>query len=86
MLVCLIKTRGICSLIITVSRGVKLVHSIGSKKNPDDENDLNMGNKVIDQIVTEKESPQTYGSAILEKLAFAVAKFCQTEARNGKKI
>ena len=45
-----------------------------------------MGNKVIDQIVTEKESPQTYGSPILEKLAFAVAKFCQTVARNGKKI
>ena len=41
---------------------------------------------MIDQIVTEKESPQAYGPPILENLASAVTKFWQTEARNEQKI
>ena len=45
-----------------------------------------MGNEIIDQIVTEKESPQAYGPPILENLASAVTTFWQTEARNEQKI
>ena len=45
-----------------------------------------MGNKIIDQIVTEKESPQAYGPPILENLASTVTKFLQTDARNEQKI
>ena len=42
-----------------------------SKRKLDDENYLNVGNEIIDQIVAEKESPQTYGPPILENLDFA---------------
>ena len=68
------------------SQGVKAAHSSSSKRKLDDENDLNVGNEIIDQIVTEKESPQAYGPPILENLASAVTKFWQTEARNEQKI
>ena len=44
-----------------------------------------MGNQTIDQIATEKESPQAYGPPILGNLASAVTKFWQTEARNEQK-
>ena len=47
---------------------------------------MNVGDEIIDQIVTEKESPQAYGPPILENLASAVTKFWQTEARNEQKI
>ena len=57
------------------SQGVKTAHSISSKRKLDDENDLNVGNEIIDQIVTEKESPQAYVSPILENLASSVTKF-----------
>ena len=67
------------------SQGVKAAHSTSSKWKFDDENDLNMGNEIIDQIVTEKESPQTYDPPILENLASAVTKFWQTETRNKEK-
>ena len=70
----------------STSQGVKAAHSTSSKRKLDDENDLNVGNEIIDQIVTEKESPQTYGPPILENLASAVTKFWQTEARNEQKI
>ena len=68
------------------SQGVKAAHSSSSKRKLDDENDLNVGNEIIDQIVTEKESPQAYGPPILENLASAVTKFWQTEARMNKKL
>ena len=68
------------------SQGVKVAHSTSSKRKFDDENYLNMGNEIIDQIVTEKESPQAYGPPILENLASAVTKFWQTEARNEQKL
>ena len=68
------------------SQGVKTAHSTSSKRKLNDENDLNVGNEIIDQIVTEKESPQAYGPPILENLASAVTKFWQTEARNEQKI
>ena len=68
------------------SQGVKAAHSTSSKRKLHDENDLNVGNEIIDQIVTEKESPQAYGPPILENLASAVTKFWQTEARNEQKI
>ena len=45
-----------------------------------------MGNEIIDQIITKKESPQAYGLPTLENLASAVTKFWQTEARNKQKI
>ena len=35
------------------SQGVKAVHSSSSKRRLDDGNDLNVGNEIIDQIVTE---------------------------------
>ena len=68
------------------SQGVTAAHSTNSKRKFDDENYLNVGNEIIDQIVTEKESPQAYGPPILENLASAVTKFWQTEARNEQKI
>ena len=68
------------------SQGVKAAHSASSKRKLDDENDLNVGNEIIGQIVTEKESPQEYAPPILENLASAVTKFWQTEARNEQKI
>ena len=46
---------------------------------------MNVGNDIIDQIVTDKESPQAYGPPILKNLASAVTKFGQTEARNEQK-
>ena len=48
------------------SQGVKAAHSSSSKRKFDDENDLNVGNEIIGQIVTEKELPQAYGPPILE--------------------
>ena len=57
------------------SQGVNAAHSTSSKRKFDDENDLNVGNEIIDQIATEKESPQAYGPPILENLASAVTKF-----------
>ena len=42
------------------SQGIKTAHSTSSKKKFDAENNLNVGNEIIDQIVTEKELPQTY--------------------------
>ena len=45
------------------SQAVKAAHSTGSKRKLDDENELNVGIEVIDQIVTEKESVQTYRSS-----------------------
>ena len=68
------------------SQGVKAAHSTSSKRKLDDENDLNVGDEITDQIVTEKKSPQAYGPPILENLASAVTKFWQTEARNEQKI
>ena len=68
------------------SQGIKAAHSTSSKRKLDGENDLNVGNEIMDQIVTEKESPQAYGPPILENLASAVTKFWQTEARNEQKI
>ena len=68
------------------SQGVKAAHSTSSKMKLDDENDLNMGNEIIDQIVTEKEPHQAYGLPILENIASAVTKFWQSEARNEQKI
>ena len=64
---------------------MKAAHSISSKRKRDNENDLNVGNEIIDQIITEKESPQAYGPWILENLASAVTEFWQTEARNEQK-
>ena len=57
------------------SQGVKAAHSISSKKEQGDENDLNVGNEITDQLVTEKESFQVYGPPILENLASAVTRF-----------
>ena len=69
-----------------LSQGVKVPHSTSSKRKLDNENDLNVGNEIIDQIFTEKESLQVYGPSILENLASAVTKVWQTEARNEQKI
>ena len=44
-----------------------------------------MGNELIEQIVTEKELTQAYGSPTLENLASAVTKLWQTEDRNEQK-
>ena len=68
------------------SQGVMVAHSTSSKRELDDENYLNVCNKTFDQIVTEKESPQAYGPAVLENLASAMTKFWQTEARNEQKM
>ena len=70
-------------------QGVEAAHSIISKWKLDDEKDLKVGNEIIDQIVTEKESIQAYDPPILENLenlALAVKIFWQTEARNKQKI
>ena len=67
-------------------QGVKAAHSTSSKTKLDDENDLNVGNEIIDQLVTEKGSPQAYGPPKLENVASAVTKFWQTETRNEQKI
>ena len=48
------------------SLGIKTAHSTSYKRKLDDENDLNVGNEITDQTVTEKESPQTYGRPTLE--------------------
>ena len=40
------------------SQGVKAAHSTSSKRRLDDKNDFNVGNEIIGQIVTDKESPQ----------------------------
>ena len=69
-----------------LSQGVKVAHSTSSKRKLDNENDLDVGNEIIDQIFTEKESLQAYGPPILENLASAVTKVWQTEARNEQKI
>ena len=45
-----------------------------------------MGNEIIDQSVTETESPKEHSSPILENLACAVTKIWQIEARNDQKI
>ena len=55
--------------------GVMAAHSTSSKTKLYDENDLNVGNEIIDQIATEKESPQAFDPPILENLASAVTKF-----------
>ena len=68
------------------SQGVKGAHSTSSKRKLDDENDLNVGNEIIDKIVTENKSPKVYGPSVLGNLASAVTKFCRTEARNEEKI
>ena len=64
------------------SQGIKAAHSTSSKRKLDDENDLNVnvGNEIIDQIVTEKESLRAYGSPILENIVSTVTKFWETEA------
>ena len=68
------------------SQGIKAAHSSSSKRKLDDENDLNVGNEIIDQIATDKEPPQAYGPPILENLVSAVTRVCQTETRNEQKI
>ena len=68
------------------SQSVKTAQSTNSKRKLDDENNLNVGNEIIDQIVTKKESPQEYGPPILKNLASTVTKCCQTEARNKQRI
>ena len=42
----------------SLSQGVKAVHSTSSKRELDDENNFNVGNEVIEQIVTEKNHPK----------------------------
>ena len=64
------------------SQGIKAAHSSSSKRKLDDENDLNVGNEIIDQIATDKEPPQGYGPPILENLVSAVTRVCQTETGN----
>lgn len=39
-------------------QNVKAAHSTSFKRKMDNENDLNLGNEIIEQIVTEKESPR----------------------------
>ena len=45
------------------SQAIKAAYSTGSKRKLDDENDLNVGNEIIGQIVTKKESTQAYRSS-----------------------
>ena len=45
------------------SQVVKAAHSTGPKRKLDDENDLNVGNEIIGQIFTKKESAQAYRSS-----------------------
>ena len=80
------KTFGQSSSSHSPSQGINVAHSTSSKRKLEDENDLNVSNEIIDQIVTEKESPQAYGLPILENLASAVIKFLQTEAKNEQKV
>ena len=54
------------------SQVVKAAPSTSSKRKLGDENDLNLSNEIIDQIVMEKESPQSYGPSILENLVFGI--------------
>ena len=54
-------------------QGVKAAHSTSFKWKLDDENDLNVGNEIIDQIVPKKGSAQAYSPVILENLAFNLA-------------
>ena len=54
------------------SQGRKAVHSAIPKKKLDEENDLIMGNEIIDQTVTEKQLPKAYGLPILENIATSV--------------
>ena len=54
------------------SQDIKAAYSSSSKRKLDDENDLNVGNEIIDQIVAETGSPQAYGPLILKNLASAV--------------
>ena len=56
-------------------QGEKAPHSTSFKKKLHVESDLNVGNEIIDQIITKKESPQAYGLPTLENLASAVTKF-----------
>ena len=56
----------------STSQGVKAAHSTSSKEKLADENDLNEGNEIIDQILTEKGSLQAYDPPILENLVSAV--------------
>ena len=56
------------------SQGVKAVHSTSYKKERHHKNELNVGNDIIDHIVTEKKSPQANSSPLLENIASAVTK------------
>ena len=67
----------------SLSQGVIASHSASSKRKLNDENDLNVGNEIFKQVITEKESPQAYGPPLLKNLA---SKFWQTEAKNGQII
>ena len=68
------------------SRGIKAAYLTSFKRKHDDENDLNVGNKIIDQIDKKKESPQAYGPPILKNLASAVKIFWEPEASNEQKF
>ena len=48
------------------SQGAKAAHSASFERKLDDKNDLNVGNEIIDQIVTEKESPSIWSTNIRE--------------------
>ena len=67
------------------SQDVKAAHLNGSERKLDDKNDLNVGNEIIDQTVTEKESPQGFDPAIMKNLASAVTKIWKIKARNEKR-
>ena len=69
------KTFGHLSSTDSPSQAVKAGHWTNSKRKLGHENDLNVGNEIIDQIFTEKESPQSYGPPILENLASVVTIF-----------
>ena len=55
------------------SQGRKAVHSTIPKKKLDEENELIMGNEIIDQTVTQKQLPKAYGLPIFENIATSVA-------------
>ena len=55
------KTFGQLSL-YSLLQVVKAAHSTSSKRKLADENDLNKGNEIIDQILKERKSSQAYGS------------------------
>ena len=48
------------------SQSVKAAHSTSSKRKLDDKNDLNAGNEIIHQIVTQKEPPSIWSTNIRE--------------------